>query len=306
KIIITGANGQLGWELQRTRPEGIVAVALNSSELDITNWEKVLETVRTLSPQVIINAAAYTAVDKAEEEVDKAFAVNADGAANLAEAAKEVGARFVHISTDFVFDGLKSSPYLVSDPTNPAGVYGKSKLAGEQKIVEINGLENCAILRTAWVYSAHGNNFVKTMLRLMAERDSLGIVADQTGTPTWANGLAKAVWKLAQINQDGMFHWTDAGVASWYDFAVAIQEEALALGKSFHADTRKKSPSIPLCKGGLRGISECIINPIGTADYPLPAKRPPFSVLDKSETWAKLGFSGQHWRKALREMLKEL
>lgn len=285
KVLITGANGQLGWELQRTIPDSVDVVALSSSELDITNYQKVTERINSLIPQVIINAAAYTAVDKAEEEVEKAFAVNADGAANLAEAAKEVGARFVHLSTDFVFDGQKSSPYLVSDPTNPAGVYGKSKLAGEQKIVEINGLENCAILRTAWVYSAHGNNFVKTMLRLMAERDSLGIVADQIGTPTWAKGLANAVWKLAQINQDGMFHWTDAGVASWYDFAVAIQEEALALG---------------LVK------TKCIINPIGTADYPLPAKRPPFSVLDKSETWKKLGLSGQHWLESLRKMLREL
>jgi dTDP-4-dehydrorhamnose reductase len=285
KVLITGASGQLGWELQRTIPAGIDVKALNSSELDITNEQQVDETVAALSPLVIINAAAYTAVDKAEEEYKRAFAVNADGAANLAAAAKKTGARLVHLSTDFVFDGRKSSPYLPTDRTNPTSMYGESKLAGEQKIREINGLKNCAIMRTAWVYSSHGHNFVKTMLRLMAERHSLGIVADQIGTPTWAKGLAQAVWQLAVNDLDGLFHWTDAGVASWYDFAVAIQEEALSLG---------------LLK------NKCTIKPIGTAEYPLPAKRPPFSVLDKADTWSKLGSSGQHWRQSLRTMLKEL
>jgi len=285
KVLITGAHGQLGWELQRNIPDGIDSVALSSSELDITNGQQVDETVGRLAPQVIINAAAYTAVDKAEEEQQKAFAVNAQGAANLAAAAKKNGARLVHISTDFVFDGRKSSPYLPNDPTNPTGVYGTSKLAGEQKIIEISGLKQCALVRTAWVYSSHGHNFVKTMLRLMAERDRLGVVDDQVGTPTWAKGLAEAVWQLAVTDLDGIFHWTDAGIASWYDFAVAIQEEALSLGL-----LKKK----------------CTIVPIGTADYPLPAKRPPFSVLDKAVTWSKLGFSGQHWRQSLRNMLKEL
>ena len=285
KVVIIGKNGQLGWELQRIIPAGIDAVALSSEELDITNCRKVDEAIRSLSPQVIINAAAYTAVDKAEEERDKAFAVNGQGAANLAGAAKESGARFVHVSTDFVFNGEKSSPYLASDHTNPTSVYGKSKLVGEQKIIEVNGMKNCAIVRTAWVYSAHGNNFVKTMLRLMSERDSLGIVADQIGTPTWAKGLATAVWKMALTDLDGIFNWTDAGVASWYDFAVAIYEEAQAL----EILTEK-----------------CIIKPITAADYPLPAKRPPFSVLDKSETCLRLGLGGQHWRESLREMLKEL
>jgi len=285
KVLIAGAYGQLGWELQRSVPDGIESVALSSSELDITNGKEVDETVDRGCPRVIINAAAYTAVDKAEEEPQRAFAVNAQGAANLASAAQKIGARFIHISTDFIFDGCKSSPYLPTDQANPTGVYGKSKLAGEQKVIEINGLKQCALVRTAWVYSSHGHNFVKTMLRLMAERDHLGIVDDQVGTPTWAKTLAEAVWKLAVTDQDGIFHWTDAGVASWYDFAVAIQEEAL---------------SLELLK------NKCAIVPIGTDDYPLPAKRPPFSVLDKSATWSKIGLSGQHWRQSLRNMLKEL
>jgi dTDP-4-dehydrorhamnose reductase len=224
-------------------------------------------------------------VDKAEKDQKAAFATNSTGVFNLAEAAKKSQARFIHISTDFVFDGSKSAPYLPSDQPNPTGVYGASKLAGEEQVRAILA-GNYVILRTAWVYSSHGNNFVKTMLRLMRERDRLGVVADQVGTPTWAGGLAQAVWLLAgHAALTGIFHWTDAGVASWYDFAVAIQEEAMQLGL-LH--------------------KEIILSPIRTEDYPTPARRPPFSVLDKTSTWQALKYSAPHWRVNLRKMLKEL
>lgn len=285
KIVIIGKNGQLGWELQRTVPEGIDFVALSSAELDITNSGEVAGIVGLHSPNIVINAAAYTAVDTAESDVDRAFAINAEGPANLANAALGIGARLVHVSTDFVFDGQKSSPYLPEDETNPTGVYGASKLAGEHNIKAINSFKNCAVLRTAWVYSAHGNNFVKTMLRLMRARDQLGVVADQVGSPTWANGLAHAVWRLALSDLNGMYHWTDAGVASWYDFAVAIMEEGVSLGLLEH---------------------EIVIRPLQTKEYPTPAQRPPYSVLDKTASWSGLGMPPVHWRKALRGMMAEL
>ena len=283
RILITGANGQLGWELNRTAPAGVDVVACNSLECDITNRQQVRAVLSECSPQVVINAAAYTAVDKAETDAERAFEVNSDGIAQLAETCVDVGARIIHISTDFVFDGRNSSPYRPSDSPNPTGVYGESKLAGEQRLLEI--MPECTIIRTAWVYSSHGNNFVKTMLRLMAERQELGVVADQIGTPTWANGLARAIWQVVPQEISGVYHWTDAGVASWYDFACAIQEEALVLG------ILKK----PLT-----------LRPLQTKDYPTPAIRPPYSVLDKSDLWKKLGVTAPHWRVSLRKMLQEI
>lgn len=283
KVLISGANGQLGWELQRTAPEGMAITACTSAELDISNGQQVADVLARLAPDVIINAAAYTAVDKAESETKRAFAVNRDGVVNLAAAGVDIGARVIHLSTDFVFDGLQSHPYLPNDKPNPTGVYGASKLAGERLLLQKD--PNCAIIRTAWVYSAHGNNFVKTMLRLMAERDELGVVADQIGTPTWANGLAQALWRIMDKGLAGIYNWTDAGVASWYDFACAIQEEALALGLL--------QKSVP-------------IRPLRTADYPTPAHRPPYSVLDKSSLWGKLGAAAPHWRVGLKKMLLEI
>lgn len=284
KVLITGAAGQLGWELQRTAPIGVTLVALDSDGLDITNRQSVMSYVSTEQPTLIINAAAYTAVDKAENEAIAAYAVNRDGPAHLAEAAASVNARLIHISTDFVFDGSQSHPYRPDDATSPLGVYGASKLAGEQAVLD--SAANSMILRTAWVYSVHGNNFVKTMLRLMAERDQLGVVADQVGTPTSAHGLATLIWQLAyQPEIRGIHHWTDLGVASWYDFAMAIQEEALTIDLL----TRE----IP-------------IRPIATSDYPTPARRPAYSVLDKQSLFtAGLG-NACHWRVALRRMLAEL
>lgn len=283
-VLITGANGQLGWELQRAIPARKEISALGSAELDITDAGQVREVVMKLRPEVIINAAAYTAVDKAESDRELAFAVNRDGVANLALAAGEIGAHIIHISTDFIFDGQQSRPYQPEDQPKPTGIYGKSKLAGEQSLLEIRD-GACAIIRTAWVYSAHGDNFVKTMLRLMAERDELGVVADQIGTPTWARGLAWAVWQSAVKGLVGVYHWTDAGAASWYDFASAIKAEALGLGM-------------------LNRAAE--IKPIRTEDYPTPAHRPPYALLDKTSLWQALQYSPVHWRLSLRNMLREL
>ncbi|MDA8418318.1 MAG: dTDP-4-dehydrorhamnose reductase [Desulfobacteraceae bacterium] len=284
RVLVAGAGGQLGFELQRSRPLGVELLALSSGELDLTQAGAVRRRVAEERPAVIINAAAYTAVDRAESERERAFAVNGQGTANLAVAAREAGARLIHISTDFIFDGEKSSPYLPDDRPHPLGVYGASKLAGEERVREILGPAT-AIIRTAWVYSSHGQNFVKTMLRLLGERETLSVIADQVGTPTWARHLAQALWRMAERELTGVHHFTDAGVASWYDFAVAIQEESLALG--------------------LLG-REALIRPIATGQYPLPARRPPYSVLDKTGLWQAIDWEPSHWRAALRAMLKEL
>lgn len=284
KVLITGAAGQLGRELLRSVPEGVECIAATREILDIADAAQVRAFVRRERPGLIINAAAYTAVDKAESEQELAAAINVNGAANLATACAENGSRLIHVSTDFVFDGTSSTPYLPDAPTSPLGEYGRSKLAGEQAVVA--GLPSAFIMRTAWVYSAFGGNFVKTMLRLMAEREELSVVADQVGTPTWARGLADALWLAAdQSDLQGLYHWTDAGVCSWYDFAVAIAEEALEIG------LLQRMPRI---------------HPIPGSAYPTPAARPAFSVLDKNSTWAVLKTEGLHWRSQLRSMLKEL
>jgi dTDP-4-dehydrorhamnose reductase len=284
KVVITGAGGQLGRELLRTAGSQVVCMALTRAQLDIGDPEAVQRTLAELAPDLLINAAAYTAVDRAESEAAQAHRINADGAAHLATSCRDLGVRLIHVSTDFVFDGGASSPYLPEAPTAPLGEYGRSKLLGEQAVQQL--LPTALIVRTAWVYSAFGANFVKTMLRLMAERDQLSVVADQVGTPTWANGLARMLWCAAQRPElAGTYHWTDAGVCSWYDFAVAIEEEALALGLL------------------QRPVA---VVPIPARDYPTPAARPAYSVLDKSSSWRDLGVQGRHWRSQLRDMLVDL
>lgn len=284
KVLITGSGGQLGLELRRTMPAGCTMQGFDLDRLDVTDLISVIDAVRIDQPDVIINCAAYTAVDKAESDSELAFAVNGRGAGNLAQAAATVGAKLIHVSTDFVFDGTKSRPYLTDDATNPVSVYGASKLDGELRVAD--AIENVVILRTAWLYSPYGANFVKTMLRLMREKDSMGVIADQIGTPTWAGGLAQCIWIMARRPDiRGIHHWTDAGAASWYDFAVAIQEEALIRGLLDKA--------IP-------------INPIRTEDYPTPARRPNYSVLDKTHTWQALGVKSPHWRVTLRAVLDEI
>ena len=284
KVLITGADGQLGYELQRTALTGYKCIPTDRNELDITDYEAVNSFVKVNSPDVIINSAAYTAVDKAEEETELAIAINTTGAANLANVCKQNSIKLIQISTDFVFDGKACSPYPVDAPTEPDGYYGKTKRDGDNQVSDILG-DDAFIIRTSWLYSANGNNFVKTMLKFMQEREELGIIADQVGTPTWANSLAQAVWKAIEINATGLHHWSDAGVASWYDFAYAIMEEGIALG---------------LLNKEIR------INAITTADYPTPASRPCYSVLDKTSTWEALDMKSEHWRVALRKMMSEL
>jgi len=284
KIIVVGAAGQLGRELLYTAPDDVDCIGLARAELDVSDASAVSACLERIQPEQVINAAAYTAVDKAESEQEAARLGNVDAPANLARACAQNGARLIHVSTDFVFDGASSSPYASDAATAPLGEYGLSKLRGEQAVqVELPG---AMIVRTGWVYSARGNNFVKTMLRLMSERDELSVVADQVGTPTWAQGLARALWRATERpGLQGVYHWSDAGACSWYDFAVAICEEGVAAGL------------LP---------AEITVRPIATADYPTPAVRPAYSVLDKSASWRDLDMEGVHWRKQLRAMLAEL
>ncbi len=230
RALITGAGGQVGLELQATVPSGWVIAACQSDQLDVTQADAVRAAMTAFRPSVVIHTAAYTAVDTAEANADRARSVNVQGTTHVAEAALDVGARLLHLSTDFVFDGAQGTPYAPGDEPRPLGVYGRTKLEGERAAVRI--MERQAlVVRTAWVYSRHRQNFVLTMLRLMAERSEVGVVADQVGTPTWARSLAETLWAAAdRADLSGVVHWTDAGVASWYDFAVAIQEEALAAG----------------------------------------------------------------------------
>ncbi len=275
KVLIAGAGGQLGRALQASVPAGVTAIAPPEADFDITDPAVVARVVAATAPDVIINAAAYTAVDKAEADEAGARRINVDAVANLAA----VAPRLVHVSTDFIFDGTASRPYAPDDAPNPLGVYGQTKLDGEHAAGP-----GALIVRTAWVYAAQGNNFVHTMLRLMRERPEVKVVADQIGTPTHAAGLARTLWALLAADARGTFHWTDAGAASWYDFAVAIQEEALALGL-----LDKAVPVIP----------------IRTEDYPTPARRPSYSVLDKTATWAITGVAAP-WRTELRLCLAAL
>jgi len=281
--MITGAGGQLGQALRTSGPAGADIVALDRAGLDIGDAGAVATQVARIGPDLIINAAAYTAVDRAESEAEAVWRINAAGAGHLAAAAAAGQARFVHVSTDFVFDGSGGGPYRPDHPTAPLGVYGASKRAGEEAVLA--ACPGALIVRTAWVYGAAGHNFVRTMLRLMAERDAVRVVADQIGTPTYAPGLARAIWALDAAGATGVHHWTDSGAASWYDFAVAIQEEALAMGLLDRA--------VP-------------VMPIATADYPTPARRPLYSVLDKASAVALVGAPAPHWRVHLRDMLGEI
>lgn len=284
KILVTGANGQLGRALAVAVPDGCQVIAADRQALNISDIKSVESWVDDNAPDGIINAAAYTAVDKAETEADIAKAANTDGPKNLAAAAFNLGIPMVHVSTDFVFNGHAGAPYRTDDKLDPLSVYGATKRDGEQEVLSVHK-DKAAVVRTAWVYDSSGSNFVMTMLRLMQEKDSLGVVADQIGTPTYVHGLASACWALLNKELTGIFHWTDAGVASWYDFAVAIQEEALALGIL--------DKSIP-------------INPLTTADFPTPAVRPSNSVLDKTQTWQAMGMTAPHWRENLRKALGTL
>ncbi|WP_020588080.1 dTDP-4-dehydrorhamnose reductase [Desulfobacter curvatus] len=284
KVLILGANGQLGWELQRTCPDNVSLTACDYPEIDLLDSHSIHTCLKAAQPDILVNAAAYTAVDKAEQEKENADKLNHGAVRQIAEICSSDRIHLVHISTDFIFNGMNHKPYLPQDTPDPISVYGETKLKGEQVVREILNT-NATIIRTAWLYSSHGSNFVKSMLSLMDTKPALNIIDEQVGTPTWANGLARAVWGTIEKKVTGTHHFTDAGVASWYDFAIAIQEEALNLNL-----IRKEIP----------------ITPIPASQYPTPARRPFYSVLDKTSLWQALEISPIHWRKQLRSMLQEL
>lgn len=283
-VLIIGGLGQLGTTLAQIAPQGTTCRSVDLPEFDITHPEQAMAVVTELHPDVVINASAYTAVDQAEKDADLAFRVNADGPRNLALAAKSIGCRMIHVSTDYVFDGTACRPYSPQSPCNPIGVYGQSKRQGEINLFDI--LHDALIVRTSWLYSRFGSNFVLTMLRLIRERDELKVVADQVGAPTWARTLAEVIWKAVEKPAlSGIYHWSDAGVASWYDFAVAIQEEGINLNLL--------DRSIP-------------ITSIRTEEYPTMAERPSYSLLDCSRSRRDMDVAPMHWRVALRRMLGEM
>jgi dTDP-4-dehydrorhamnose reductase len=283
-VLVTGKGGQVADALLKLRPASVDLQALGRDELDVSDGGAVERAVAELKPQLVINAAAYTAVDQAEREPELARRVNGEGPGHLAEAARRYGARLMHISTDFVFDGKAHAPYKPEAATAPLGIYGESKLLGEQRALAAD--PSALVLRTAWVYAAKGRNFVLTMLKLMGERGSVKVVNDQTGSPTWAASIAAVLWKAAaQPGFRGIHHWTDAGTVSWYDFAVAIAEEATALG------LLPRKPEVL---------------PIRTVEYPTPARRPAYSVLDRRSTEEALDLSAAPWRDNLKKMLMEL
>ncbi|MDR9404052.1 MAG: dTDP-4-dehydrorhamnose reductase [Halothece sp. Uz-M2-17] len=288
KILLTGKNGQVGQELELLLTQVGEVIALGKEELDLSNEEQIRNSIHHHQPDLIVNAGAYTAVDQAESEESLAYAVNGNAPTILAESAEQIGARLLHISTDYVFDGTKHKPYTETDQPNPISVYGKSKLAGEQGIQKHS--RNYIILRTAWVYGAYGSgNFVKTMLRLGKEREELKVVSDQVGTPTWSNDIAKAivglVMRLPASPVQDIYHFTNSGVASWYDFSIAIFEEA----KVLHFPLKVHR-----------------VSPISTRDYPTPAQRPAYSVLSGEKISQILGTRPPQWRISLREMLTQL
>lgn len=282
-IVVIGKSGQLAFELQQILKDTSHDVTfLGRDDVDITSTDSINETFSPLKPHTVINASAYTAVDNAETEVEACNAINVIAVKNLADYCKQAEAFMVHVSTDYVFNGLKGSPYQTDDKIEPQGEYGRSKAEGEKWVLSTLPNASC-IIRTAWVYSSHGNNFVKTMLRLMAEKPQLSVIDDQIGTPTWAMGLANACVYASESRKAGVYHWTDEGVASWYDFALAIQEIAIQ-------------------KGMLDNVIPIL--PIPSSQYPTPAKRPHYSVLDKTVT--REAFSScnpTHWRKQLSTML---
>ncbi|MBQ8294658.1 MAG: dTDP-4-dehydrorhamnose reductase [Alphaproteobacteria bacterium] len=270
--LITGCKGQLGTEIAKLLPDAICA---DVDMLDITDAVAVKNFVRENNIDVIINCAAYTAVDRAEDEIDIATKINTDGPRNLAQS----GAKIIHISTDYVFDGTAHTPYDADAPTNPVSVYGKTKRAGELAVLE--NAKCAVIIRTAWLYSNHGNNFVKTMRKLGAEKESINVVADQIGTPTFAGDLAAAIVKIIpQMSEQnsGIYHFTNMGVCSWYDFACEIMNMS-----------------------GLK----CCVNPIKSAQYPTRAVRPFYSVLDKEKIKTTFGIEIQHWKKGLEKCIKQ-
>lgn len=286
-ILVTGSNGQLGSELRKlSEKSGHKFIFTDIEELDLTDNLEIERFFENKDISFCINCAAYTAVDKAETEIENAFAVNVTAVRNLAEVCAENDTVFIHISTDFVFDGRNCQPYVESDKAKPINVYGQSKYEGEHQALKLNS--RTIIIRTSWLYSSFGNNFVKTMLRAGRKNDTLNVIFDQAGTPTYAFDLAEAILKIVDKVQPkekdksdffGIFHYSNEGIASWYDFAIEIFS--------------------------ISGIN-CMVNPILTRDYPTPSKRPPFSVLDKSKIKMTYGFIIPYWKDSLNNCIKEI
>jgi dTDP-4-dehydrorhamnose reductase len=300
KILLTGKNGQVGEELERLLPQLGEVVAFGRQELDLSNPEDIRRTIREVRPNLIVNAAAYTAVDQAEKEETAANEINSNAVATMAEEAKKIGALLLHYSTDYVFDGLKGDPYVEDDPTGPINVYGSTKLAGEQAI-RASGVTHL-IFRTSWVYATRGRNFLLTILRLATQREELRIVRDQIGAPTWSREIAGATTKiLSQLygresNQDflstvsGTYHMTAAGVTNWHEFATAILEEAS------HAS--KATPWFAAATGRKPLITRRVI-PITTQEFPTPARRPAYSILSNARLLKTFSFQLPEWRTQL-------
>ena len=283
-ILITGANGQLGNEMRVLSVENqeYAYFFTDVAELDICDEEAVLAFVKANNINVIVNCAAYTAVDKAEENIELSTKLNADAVGYLAKAAEANHAEFIQISTDYVFDGTAHIPYKETEPTCPNSVYGSTKLAGEQNALTL--CNRSMVIRTAWLYSTFGNNFVKTMIRLGKERDSLGVIFDQVGTPTYAGDLALAIFSIIEAGvyagNEGVYHFSNEGVCSWYDFAVEIAAAA--------------------------GNTGCRISPCHSSEFPSPVTRPPYSVLDKTKIKNTFGIEIPHWRESMEYCIKRI
>ncbi|HTD11321.1 MAG TPA: dTDP-4-dehydrorhamnose reductase [Steroidobacteraceae bacterium] len=283
RALLTGAHGQLGKALAAAAPPQVVLRGLTHTELDIAEAAAVAAMLRDFAPNLVLNTAAFTAVDEAERAPEAAARANSLGPRVLAQACARTGAWLTHVSTDYVFDGGQSRPYDTSAKPRPLSVYGRTKLEGEIAVLEALP-QSSTVVRASWLYSAHGG-FAHRMLALMATRPQLSMVADQVGAPTAASGLAAVLWALSVRRTAGLWHWCDSGVASWYDFAVATAEIALDL---------KLLRTAPL------------ITPIASAEYVTAAARPPYSVLDKRATERLLGITAPHWSQALRTTLEEL
>jgi dTDP-4-dehydrorhamnose reductase len=283
KILVIG-GGQVGAALLATAAaDAHHVIGCTRAQLDLTNGDRIRAVIKEIKPDWVVNAAAYTAVDRAEDARAEATMVNDAAVAVLADSAAREDCRLLHLSTDFVFDGSSNRAYLPGDIPHPLSVYGATKLAGERHVISI---PSGVVLRTSWVYASTGKNFVLTMLRLMKEKEQLGVVSDQIGSPTWASSVAAACWGFMDAAAPGgIYHWTDLGIASWYDFAVAIQDEALT-------------------RGLLTRVARIL--PISTAAYPTSAKRPRFSVLDTATSRAAIKTPARHWRHNLRAMMDEI
>ncbi|MDR2951048.1 MAG: dTDP-4-dehydrorhamnose reductase [Dysgonomonas sp.] len=285
-ILVTGANGQLGSEIRRisaNHENNFKFFFTDVAELDITDLQAIDRFIKENNIKYIINCAAYTAVDKAEDDVDLCYKINRDAAKNLGIAATNNNAKVIHVSTDYVYDGTANKPYVETDAVNPQSIYGKSKLDGENELTK--ACPESIIIRTAWLYSIYGNNFVKTMIKLGKERDTLNVIADQTGTPTNAADLAQAIIKILDFSEankfiPGIYHYSNEGITTWYDFTLAIHKDA--------------------------GITSCKVNSITTDQYPTKATRPKYSVLEKAKIKSTFNLSIPKWEESLNICIKEL